>query len=403
MNRITFIIAIIMVFFFNRIVCQPTLKAIVLKDFSKYKAGDSIRLYGCKVNKSDTFFFIKEQSYFYPVPQKKIQIIMNHFDFWDNIWFEYKGIDIHKSGWQMPKRKQLEKKSLDYLAQLKNNNQIYDDIFLEDYLLDIIKKIHPRDLYKGRKLYFTVKILNSDEDVIYTLENGTILISTQIIANLPNEKVLYEKLTEAVTHIILDHNISCIIPYTEGSASQLGLVFDNDAKNEANLVTQQFMKYYNGLHSNSLIFLSGTEFVDKISTVISYTAWQEYYSEHYAESNRLINRIIQSNLAYEEDYLLKAKLLRITGSDDKQINEAIGYLELADSLSNHNLLDIYPEKGVMYMKAGRWNEARNTFETYKEKMKSQPEMVSELRWCNQMILKCKSNEGNVLIDNDKLD
>ena len=398
MKKILFTLVFTLAFFVNKSVCQPTISATVLTDFAKYEQGDIVKLYGIKTNKNDTFYYIKEQSYFYQVPNKKVKVNLNQYDFWDKIWFEYNAINIHKSGWQMPKRKQIEKKSLDYLAQLKNNNQIYEDIFLEDYLLDIVKKIHPREFYKGRKLYFTVKILNSDEDIIYTFENGTILISTQVIANLKNEKELYVKLAEAVTHIILDHNIDCINPYSEGILWQVGLIFNNNAKSDADKVAKLFMKYYTHLYPDSSIFLSDTDFIDKISTVISYTAWQEFYSEHYPESLRLIDRIIQSNLVDGEDYLLKAKLLRITGNNDDQIEEAIKCLELADSISNHNLLDIYPEKGVMLMKADRWTEAQKTFESYKEMLKGQPDPASELKWSNQMISKCRRNAGNFLPD-----
>jgi len=288
-------------------------------------------------------------------------------------------------------RDAVEKQSLQYIAKLKENSLIYEDTYVEDYLQDIVKKIHPGELHKGRKVYLTVKILNHEDDMIYAFENGTILVSTQTIANLSGEKELYEKLSRAVAHIVLDHNMMSINLLMEDARSRVGIFYAADLKNAGKQVAADFMKYFINNQEPSEVFLENKDFIERISNIISYTAWQEFYSQHYAVSLKLVERIIDTGLATDEDYLLKAKILRITGSDNRSVTEALNYLEMADSLSNHSLLDNYPEKGVLLMKAELWSEALTTFEAYRILLRGQAGMETELRWCSQMIQKCKRN------------
>ncbi|MBN2613536.1 MAG: hypothetical protein JXB00_18415 [Bacteroidales bacterium] len=369
---------------------QVTIKGVATKGFLRYNPGDTVRLYGMKVSNSDTFFFVKEQNFYAPIPDKKINSSFKDLNFWEARWFEHQGIEIHKNGWKLSERAKLDKMAVSYIANFKNNNLMYEDLYVESYLLDVLKKIHPGKLHKGRNLYFTVKILNHEDEILYCLENATILISTQTITNLKSEKELFQKLSMAVAHIVLDHNMACRNVFYEDTRYNLGIVYTTEYLQTVKRVSFDFLKYYED-RNNGSAFIDDKEFLEKISSIVSYTAWQEYYSQQYPASLNLVNKLIEYDLAIDEDYLLKAKNLRITGSDMNSITEAVACLETADSLSNHKLIDVFPEKGVIYIRAGMWQEAMSAFETYREMLKLLAGMEAETRWCNQMIQKCQRN------------
>ena len=109
----------------------------------------------------------------------------------------------------------------------------------------------------------------------------------------------------------------------------------------------------------------------------------------------LLNKIIDAGFGTEEDYLLKAKLYRILGTDDDALKEAILSIEKAESIGDQKLVDIYSEKGVLLMKINEWEEALEAFENYKALIMKQPGSALEMKWCIQMMHKCRlQSEAN---------
>lgn len=370
--------------------CQLTVKGVLLGDHKSSCTGDTIILYGMKVNFFDTFYYTKDQlGYFRTVPSGKLLLLEEKLNYLDKKWFENEAYEISRRGWNLPKRIKIEKQTLSYLAELKNNNLLFEDIYLEDYLLELLKIIHPVDLYKGRMLFFTIKLLNSEVEKIYTFENGTILITTQLIANASTERELFEKMVQSVAHVIFDHSFNNIDSFSTNTQVQLGIVYNSELSIKGKQMAKDFMKYYTRNQNEERLFHDNDYFIDKIANVVSYTAWQEYYSQHYIQSLQLLNKIIGAGFGTEEDYLLKAKLYRILGSGDDALKEAIFSLETAESLGNQKLVDIYAEKGILLMKTGKWNEALEAFEKYRVLIINHPESGLEMKWCVQMMHKCR--------------
>jgi hypothetical protein len=393
MYRITAIIWLIIISAYQTD-SQIIIKGVMLDRHSAQNIGDTVILCGMKVNLNDTSYYIKDpQGYFRTVPSRKLLVLDEKMNYFDKKWFENEAIAISKRGWNTPKRIDIEKQTLNYLADLKNNSLLYEDIYLEDYLMDLLKEIHPVDFYKGRTIFFTIKILNSEEEKIYTFENGTILISTQLIANASNEKELFEKMVQSVAHIIFDHSYNNIDSFSLDSQKQLGIIYNAELSAKGRQIAKDFMKFYISNQNQEKLFHDNNYFIDKTANVVSYTAWQEYYSQHYIQSLNLVNKIIDTGFGIEEDYLLRAKLYQILRSDDDALKEALSSLEIAESLGNQNLMDIYSEKGILLIKMSRWNEALEAFLKYREMITNQPDSALEMKWCTQMIHKCRQQTG----------
>jgi hypothetical protein len=389
MNRILAIIVLVIISAYD-INCQIIMKGVVIEKQSAHNVGDTLILYGMKINYSDTFYYSKDQwGYYRSVPARKLYVPGNQLSYLDKKWFENEAIAIARRGWNLSKRISIEKQTLNYLAELKNTNLIYEDIYLEDYLLSLLKKIHPIMLYKGRVLFFTIKILNSEEEKIYTFENGTILISTQLIANTSSEKELFEKMVQSVADILFDHSFNNIDPFSMEVKEQLGIVYGSELLYKGKQMAKDFMNDYMRNQDHADLFHDNDYFMDKIANVVSYTAWQEYYAQHYIQSLNLLNRILNTGFGTEEDYLLRARLYRILDSGDEAMKEALHSLEIAESLGNQQLIEIYSEKGILLMKMNQWSEAVAAFNKYRELLTGQPESTLEMKWCIQMIHKCR--------------
>jgi hypothetical protein len=389
MNRIAATIALFLipVYFTD---CQITVKGILLDKHTSHNVGDTIVLYGMRAIYNDSSYFIKDdQGYFRTVPSRKLLVLDEQMNYFDRKWFEKEAAAIIRHGWNNPGRIKIEKQALSYLADLKNNNLLYEDIYLQDYLLDLLKRIHPVSFYKGRTIFFTIKILNSEEEKIFSFENGTILISTQLIANASDEKELFESLVQAVAHVVFDHSYNNIDSFSTDTQKQLGIIYSTELSQKGKQIAKDFMRYYTGNRNQDILYHDNNYFMDKIANVVSYTAWQEYYSHHYIQSLYLLEKVIDAGFGIEEDYLLRAKLYQILRSDDDALKEALVSLEVAESMGNQKLLEIYPEKGVLLMKMNKWDEALKAFRNYQELLMNQPDSALEMKWCIQMIHKCR--------------
>ncbi len=374
---------------------QATLRGIVTGKRAGFSSGDSVTIACMKIARGDTTYYVSVNNNLRIIPSGKITVFRNGIDFWDWEWFKNKSYDNAKYGWKTVKRKKLEEQTLNYIASLDQDNRLYDDIFVEDYLLELLREIHPVLFYKGRNQYFSFKLLNSNEEKIYTFDNGTIIISTQTISTCKSEKELMVKIAVSVAHILSDHNLDNINSFTEDQLGLLGVNYSKQDSMDALITVNSFM--ISRKASGHQVYRTGSdeEFLLKIGRIVSYTAWQEFYSQHYFESLRMVNRLIDAHVASEDDYLLKAKIYRIMSTGDESLVQALNYLVLADSISNTKLIDIYPEMGIVQMKLQQWEAAFNTFSKYREILMNQQISGDELKWCNHMEYVCQLQLYNV--------
>lgn len=371
---------------------QIQVKGVLISHNPVHSGNDTIIIACMKLISRDTVYYSKNDGNLRPI--NNINVLNDEIDFWEWEWFKYNSYNFARYGWKIEKRIRLEKQTLDYIASLDQENRIFKDDYVEDYLFQLLKQVHPVMFNKGRNQYFSFKLLNSDEDKVYTFDNGTILISTQTIAECKSEKELKDKIIRSVVHILLDHNLNNTNIFSENILSLLGANYDDNDSLTANLVADSFMKHIIQSNSNNIHSLSDSEFNERISHILSYTAWQEFYSQHYLESLRMINRLIEYDVAGPDDYLLKAKIYRTLSLTPGSLTEALNLLSKADSISKGQLIDVFPEKGILLMRFERWDEALNTFKTYKELLEKQQITGDELKWCDHMEFLCNLHANN---------
>ncbi len=369
---------------------QVIIRGTITRNYRTFTKGDVIPFHGRAVNnRKQVFFLTLYQNRTEAIPAKYVELHDEDISFWEKQRFIYTGDDIQKKGWQVKKRKELEDKTLNYIADLEIENRIYKDKFAEDYLQRLIQRIHYPKFYKGRDQYLRIKILNSDKPVLYAFDNGSMLISTQLLAITPSERELVRLLATAVGHILLDSNLKNIDNYSDQTLKQLGAIYKSSAKKAVKNIAGQFMEEFEEGKDTTELYLGNKIFYNNISGIISYSAWQEYYNQHYHNALTLINKLIDHNIATDEDYLLKAKIFRQMANTREANFEALSALEKSVSIGTVGLRDVYAEQGIILMRLERYKEAQDAFVKYKNSLEKAGDAPKELKWANQMIHKCK--------------
>ncbi|NJO69395.1 MAG: hypothetical protein HC830_09060 [Bacteroidetes bacterium] len=103
-------------------------------------------------------------------------------------------LEIYKNGFDNLTRKNLEQKFMETLTEYEVNNAFFIDLFTEDYLQQLVLKIHPGPLHKGKTVLLNIRILKSTLPEVNSFDNGTILITTGFLASCESEYDLVKKL-----------------------------------------------------------------------------------------------------------------------------------------------------------------------------------------------------------------
>ncbi|MBA7529883.1 hypothetical protein ES705_22082 [subsurface metagenome] len=365
---------------------QILIKGVFKMPHNSYETGDTAVFAGAQEDAdSKKLYFISESSNDL-VPADKVGLLFNEANFWDLQQFYYISSKIKSKGWQIEKRKKLEQKTLTLLAKLESEKKIYEDKFVEDYLQRLVQNIHYPEFSKGRDQFLNVKILNSDNKICYAFDNGTILISTQLITDLDNEKELFRILSEAVAHILLDSNIDNIDANSESDYRQLGAVYPESTKRHVRLIAEKYLSYYEK-KMNSDPYSDQVIFINSIASIISYTAWQEYYNQQYNKSLLYINKLVGYGIANSSDYLLNAKIYLKIANTSEANQKALEYLQKATEFEDQLLPEIYSEMGIVQLREEEYLQARESFKKYYEIISSWQDEEKK-KWAVKMINTC---------------
>ncbi len=365
---------------------QISIKGVLKASFDNYDIGDTAIFTAAKEAGTDKqlYYFIESSNDL--IPANQVNLLLDGLDFWDIQQFYYVNYNILTKGWQIETREKLEKKTLNLLAKLESENKIYNDKYVEDYMQQLIQKIHYPKFSKGRSQYFNIKILNSDNKICYAFDNGTILISTQLITDTENERQLFSILTEVVGHILLNSNIEYVNEDSESEFEQLGAIYPDTRKKRIHLVAKKYLNYYEK-RTQSEPYSSQIAFFNSIASVISYTAWQEYYSQHYDKALLNINKLVGYDIANSSDYLLNAKIyLKITHSVETN-QKALGYLKKASEFEDQPIPEIYSEMGVIQIREKQYAQAKESFKKYHAMVVELKDEEAE-QWALKMINAC---------------
>lgn len=140
------------------------------------------------------------------------------------------------------------------------------------------------------------------------------------------------------------------------------------------------------------------EFVDlsyylTISNANTSNAYLEFFSQHFNDANRIITRNIEAKIATEDDYILKARLLRNLYNDKDNMEKALAFLEKAENINVTPRITTFKAKGLTLVRLGKHDKAQLAFEEYLTGLnehKNKPEwLIEEIEWTKKMIFKCK--------------
>lgn len=328
-------------------------------------------------------------------PEDEIRLT-NETCFWDRFQFIFTKNRNNNSPVTNKKRSEMEKQTKDYLSQLETDNKYYKDYYIEDYLQQLLQRVHYPRFNMGGKKYFNVKILNDATSACYPFANGTILLTTQLIADTDSESKLFEILTEAVGYILFDKNYENEDSFSGNILKNLGAIGSGSTNNQLSKIAENFFKEFETGKSSKDLFLSRKDYYNQIAGIISYTAWQEYYSQNYNNALNLLKKLRENDIATDEDCILMSRIYRKISNTPESNHEALLYLQKAVELNTIGFPEVYAELGLTYIRLSEYSEASGAFKKYEEALVNGSGSADDMKWCKQMIYKCSLLEQNMM-------
>lgn len=115
---------------------------------------------------------------------------------------------LGRKGYQIPLRQELDDDAKDFIMRLNADGRRFDDPLLESYIYSILAKVKPRQLIDGRTGNISIQIVNDETENAFTFANGTIVLTTGLLASLHTEDELAAILTRETAHYVLDHSVA---------------------------------------------------------------------------------------------------------------------------------------------------------------------------------------------------
>jgi len=188
------------------------------------------------------------------------------------------------------------------------------------------------------------------------------------------ENGIYYDLNTLLEDFVYNGNASVMLTYTP------------EQKVAEHNAAIRFIDYYKNTRKS--VFLDDTAFTKIISNIISYTAWQEYYTQNYTMADSLINRLIAYNVANDEDFYLKIKLMKILYDRERYLAYAPVFINAALENQVIGIYNLYSEKALLLFELKQYRQAKDTFKEYYEIIKSNPNEAKNQKWARQMMYKC---------------
>jgi hypothetical protein len=127
-------------------------------------------------------------------------------------------------------------------------------------------------------------------------------------------------------------------------------------------------------------------YIRATSAAIEQNVMQLMKKQKYDEASLLLDKIINQGVAVEDDYVMKAVILRYKNDSQTNDNEILRLLELAESRPNTNSENIDIERALAYIRLGRTAEALGSLEKARDKVEHYTNPSEEqLSWINKTI------------------
>ena len=416
---------------------QSSYRGIALKNINGYSTGDTIDIFGFKRSSSGKSSYLIGNGFNEKyVSSAKLELLDNNLEYWQVVWLENQSSHINSSGWQTDLRSTLRNDFYEYASQMEINGLVFRDEYLEDYLRQLILIVHPLALIKEVPSRLNILMITAIKPEVFTFDNGTIVITTGMLAKTRTEQELLTILSEQTSHVVLDHNLMNLtmeirnesnaefwsafatiasavamefsnirygtnfhvgdLVLTGLSAAAIsdalvvsaGASFNNEQKEHSRNLSEAFME---DLHQREdFEYLPDKEYMINISSAISLTAWQEYHHHNYDQAMRYMDRVFELGIASEEDYLLRAKLTRTLSNNYQSNAEALRLINTALAMHDFDFVEALAEKGLILIRLGEVAQAREVFVDYKEAVSEMPNIPAgrNATWASRMLIKC---------------
>ncbi|MFN3801924.1 hypothetical protein [Belliella pelovolcani] len=445
MMKRSLILLLIFVSFLQPSFAQQYKEGIVNRRFDLFQIGDTVKVVGVKTNDitGRIQYAIKVPYQTVLVNMDRVDLLPDDFSYWDNLWFDNRAIDVADKGWESKNRELLSIEAMEYADEIKQNNLLFEDELLYDYLYQLIFKIHPNYLIKDKNRVFHIIIIKSTEPTYFSFENGMIVLTTGAIASANTEQELVNMLAESVANIVLDHNLINLnhairaenraktwgniaafasaavmayngerngVYYSFDDALNIGLAasyltYENLQRIGANYnqkqleLTRQASQIF--WENNSHYFTKDrSQFIALTSNAVSYTAWQEFHSKNYEYALKLAEKLESMGMAMAEEYLLLSKLYRKLGNDLDSNLQALEYIKNAKSMDDGRIIDLDLEEGLIYFRMEDYNNASKAFHQYKEQLlsldDSDQRVKTDLKFINQLLHRFQMNDESTI-------
>ena len=427
---------LLILFIHGNIFAQPQIQGIAIKKIDRYKPGDTINIYGYRQKSGGESFLIRSGYSDKYVSSGKIRLLDGNMGYWQKVWLENQASHIRSNGWQSDLRMALKDDFYEYASQMEINGLVFRDEYLEDYLKQLVYILHPGALMKEQPARLNILMIRANKPESFVFENGSVVITTGQIAKTSTEKELISLLAEQTAHVVLDHNLLNLdyeihrqrsaefwstfagiasamameftnfrygsnfnaggvvltglsaVAISDAIMQSAGADFSNDQRLQAKSLSREFIS--NLENSEGFEYLPQKEYMINISSVLSLTAWQEFHFHNYDQSMFYMDRVFKLGIANEEDYLLRAKLNRTLSNSYESNLEALQLINTALAMNDFDFVEALAEKGLILIRLGEMDQAREIFEEYKAALSGMPEMPAgwDATWANRMLIKC---------------
>jgi beta-barrel assembly-enhancing protease len=113
--------------------------------------------------------------------------------------------NILKKGYQYKDRISIHEEAKLWIQRLEEENRIYEDPFVEEYLYSLLFKILPKQLKDLRPGQSQILLTREVTPQCYLLPDGTIILSVGLLSMLESEAELFAVLSHEMAHFVLDH------------------------------------------------------------------------------------------------------------------------------------------------------------------------------------------------------
>ncbi|MBK7731558.1 MAG: M48 family metalloprotease [Bacteroidales bacterium] len=361
-----------------------------------------------------------------PVTGKSVSIFLNDLKYyemipenpeslWQMILLRSSVYDkLLKSGYSYETRSAMEDMMKEYLSRAEQNNSFYIDSYLEARLYAILRKVYPVRHTDRRPGIVSLRILAEIAPDAWVGPDGTLVITTGMIAALDNETEMMALMAQEVAHFALDHHLS---NYSAALALEINPALGNLIRNtrqqemEADICAISVLSHYgksfsflgsmlrNVINYGELMgsFYLGSfpdaksradkfqeTIIDKsadydklVAPVISYNAFMAYSQSHYLLCRRLLERNIASGSATADDIvLLSQAMMNLSGSDHEDL-EALALVRSVTESLQEAPPGAFRQEALLLMRLGRRGETETALDRYQEALEREEMKYSQ--------------------------